>query len=273
MRWLQHGPALFLSGAVGCNALFGLDSSTLVLDEGGASGAAASAVDGSTGESHSGAASGSGSGAPADLDAPVVSSGSPSSGSSGSGSSGGSSGTGRGDAEGGLEVEAGASDCTACPSGLACERYGGPTCQDPTWAQWPIANTAPDVAGGAPNPHRYTDNLDGTVTDNVTELIWQQGVPSTSYTEPDAVTYCQNISIAGHHDWRLPSEVELISIVDQGKYNPSIDETYFPGTPASPFWSSTRAGGATTLGWGVTFIFGQIGSNDISSPNYVRCVR
>ncbi len=251
--------------------MFGLDSSTLVLgnDGGGASsgGGADSEVglpDGSAAGSHSGATTGSGSGAAsgsgsADLDAPAMSSG--------------SSGTGRVDVEGGADVEASASDCTTCPAGLACERYEGPVCQDPTWAQWPIANTAPDVAGGAPNPHRYTDNLDGTVTDNVTDLIWQQGVPSTSYTQPDAVAYCESIAIAGHHDWRLPSEIELISIVDQGTYNPSIDGTYFPGTPVSPFWSATRVGGSTTLAWGVTFIFGEVGSNDMSSPNYVRCVR
>jgi hypothetical protein len=45
--------------------------------------------------------------------------------------------------------------------------------------------------------------------------------------------------LAGRDDWRLPSAVELQSIVDYGHSAPSIDSTVFPNTPAAVFWTST----------------------------------
>jgi len=36
------------------------------------------------------------------------------------------------------------------------------------WAEWPMPQWSADVTAGAPNPEGYTDNGDGTVTDNVT---------------------------------------------------------------------------------------------------------
>src|SRR5262249_33531794 len=88
----------------------------------------------------------------------------------------------------------GANGCTtwgssACASGLVCERYSGASCVDPNWAEWPMPNDVRDVGAGAPNVESYKDNLDGTVTDNVTGLIWQQGYASCN-TQVDCVAYC-----------------------------------------------------------------------------------
>ena len=101
------------------------------------------------------------------------------------------------------------------------------------WAGWPMPNDQADVTAGAPNLESYTDNGDGTVTDNVTGLMWQQTVPTGTYTWAQAVAYCPTLTLADHSDWRLPSRIELVSIVDLGVTSgPMINSTYFPSTPA-----------------------------------------
>jgi hypothetical protein len=117
---------------------------------------------------------------------------------------------------------------------------------NPIWAQWPVPNSPVDVEAGAPHPQSYTNNGDGTTTDNVTGLMWQQTpiIDGGSFPEvylPDAVSYCAGLSLAGHADWRIPTVVELESILD---YNvaypgPAFNATYFPGAPGNPFWSTT----------------------------------
>jgi Protein of unknown function (DUF1566) len=177
-----------------------------------------------------------------------------------------------------------ANGCTAlatstCSSGLLCERIAPADCVDPTWAEWPMPNGPVDVAAGAPNPEAYTDNGDGTITDNVTELMWQKAVPKGTYTWTQAVAYCPTLTLGGHSDWRLPSRIELVSIVDIGLSNPSINRTYFPATPASYFWSSSLSSNPTlpsspSSAWVVHF--GSGGTNStIAVPltNDVRCVR
>ena len=57
------------------------------------------------------------------------------------------------------------------------------------WADWPMPNSAVDVAAGAPNPQSYTNNGDGTITDGVTQLRWQQSAPAAPYAWSDASSY------------------------------------------------------------------------------------
>jgi hypothetical protein len=179
--------------------------------------------------------------------------------------------------DGGLVSDAGtAAACGAspCAPGLVCDRYGAPACVDPNWAAWPMPNAQVDVEAGATSPDSYTDNGDGTVTDNVTQLMWQQLTPTTSYTQPEALAYCADLTLGGHTDWRLPSVVELISIVDTDTYNPSIDATFFPGTSAVGFyWSVTLYPGAPANAWGVYFNNGYNAYNPMSMAYSVRCVR
>ena len=47
-----------------------------------------------------------------------------------------------------------------------------------------MPNDRVDVTAGAPNLESYTDNKDGTVTDNLTGLMWQQTVPTARTPGP-----------------------------------------------------------------------------------------
>ena len=51
----------------------------------------------------------------------------------------------------------------------------------------------------------------------------------------------QDLTLEGHDDWRLPTRLELVSIVDFAAYEPAIDRAAFPGTPAFGFWSGSLA--------------------------------
>jgi hypothetical protein len=161
----------------------------------------------------------------------------------------------------------------ACASGLVCERNAPAACLDPNWAEWSMPNCQSDATAGVPNLVSYTDNGDGTVTDNITKLMWQQAVPAALYTWAGAKAFCPTLNLAGHNDWRLPSIIELASIVDLGQSYPSINGTYFPATLASVFWSSSPWDSSSSNAWSVIFDYGYSNYDDVLNTNFVRCVR
>ena len=133
----------------------------------------------------------------------------------------------------------------------------------------------------------FVDNGDGTVTDTTTGLMWQQG--EGGYMDWwDAMDYCENLQLAGYDDWRLPNRNELQSIVDYSEYDPTIDTTFFPDTPAHVYgdvyvnyWTSTTWAGEVTAGdqigdaWVVGFRWGQVDIHHHKNYTnvYARAVR
>jgi len=125
----------------------------------------------------------------------------------------------------------------------------------------------------------YTVNGDGTVTDNVTGLIWQAVVDldhKVSFAE--AVAGAKTLRLGGYDDWRLPTIKELYSLMDfsggmaQKLPRPYLDAAVFdfrfgtgePGerTIDAQYWSATEYL-ATTMGgnatvFGVNFADGRI---------------
>ena len=121
------------------------------------------------------------------------------------------------------------------------------------------------------------DNGDGTVTDTTTGLMWQQA-EADAMTWEAALTYCENLRLAGYNDWRLPNVNELQSIIDYDAYDPAIDTTYFPGAMPNAYWSSTTYEGnadSDNYSWNVSFSSGDLitQTSDKSNSAYVRAVR
>jgi hypothetical protein len=116
------------------------------------------------------------------------------------------------------------------------------------------------------NGHNYANNLDGTITDLDTGLMWTQ-VPATARSWTAALDYAENLTLAGYTDWRLPNIKELQTLVDftlatattQNGAQAPLNRVLFPTatTPATAYWSSTvlRPGGnnAATQAWLVEF--------------------
>lgn len=121
------------------------------------------------------------------------------------------------------------------------------------------------------------------VNDLNTGLMWEQktsGNKSTTYNWENAQIYCEDQigtagTYAGYSDWRLPNAKELMSIVkyDAGISAPYIDQTYFPNTQSSYYWSSTTYPDNTGAAMGVYFYNGHVNNSNKASGYYVRCVR
>jgi hypothetical protein len=132
----------------------------------------------------------------------------------------------------------------------------------------------------------YTDNGDGTITDNATGLVWQKcykgrnndatcsdngGVTDTS-TWSSALTDCSSLSLASK-TWRLPSRHELETLPDYSLSNPAINLTFFPATTAAGnYWSSTTDAANAANAWYVGFGGGDVNPLAKTAPNSVRCV-
>jgi hypothetical protein len=139
---------------------------------------------------------------------------------------------------------------------------------------------------------RFTDNLDGTVTDNLTDLIWLQNANCTVFFSGDstgqnsrswgnALTaansltngFCGLTDSSSEGDWRLPNVRELLSLNDYGTSNPSIPSGHpFTGAQGADYWSSTTHVDSGS-GWRVHFSNGQVNAGEKSGHEYVWPVR
>jgi hypothetical protein len=165
----------------------------------------------------------------------------------------------------------------AAPDGgdaAGCPGVAGGGFSQADWAQWPMPNSPLDVAAGAPHPASYVDDGDGTVTDQVTGLMWQQAPPPAPIPWTNALSYCASSTLGGHDDWRAPTYIELVSLVDYARQSPSIDPTAFPGAPPTDFWTSTPVATAACNAWEIYFSAGDSSFDPTSGVgNSIRCVR
>lgn len=141
----------------------------------------------------------------------------------------------------------------------------------PAWASWPIAGPP---SAGTSHPEDYDTSSKAVVLDRVTGRMWQRFVDGQTRVWSQAREYCDRLELGGFSDWRLPSRVELISIVDLTHSQPSINQTAFPKAPADWFWtSSVDVENPTTAAWYVYFYFGYPKTDAMSNRFRVRCVR
>ncbi len=165
---------------------------------------------------------------------------------------------------------------------FSCE--GASRCDILLPAGSPLFGQDSRVNTGCPNDaSRFTDNGDGTVTDNCTRLMWQKvtadtsgngslSIPEDLVTWCGALAYCIQLSLAGHDDWRLPNVRELQSIVDYGRFTPATDPI-FGGLPTAAHWSSTSWPASPNLAWKIENGIGSADAVDKDNALAVRAVR
>lgn len=148
-----------------------------------------------------------------------------------------------------------------------------------------------NITASAPDS-RYTDNGDGTVTDNTTGLMWKMcsegqtwsntggnacsGIGGTySWSLALQHTVTANVAaFANYTDWRVPNRKELRSLVEVKCFTPAINATLFPGTPTdTPFWSSSPYAWLTGYAWDVSFDDGKGNDEPQSVSRHLRLVR
>lgn len=122
---------------------------------------------------------------------------------------------------------------------------------------------------------RFTTNTD-TVLDNWTGLTWVRPFdPSKRGTWASAVAGCAALNIQGG-GWRLPTQKELQTLVDETRVGPAIDTGLFPGTAPVTFWSSAsflNSSNGQTYPAFVDFNLGQALQSEPNTERYFRCVK
>jgi hypothetical protein len=125
---------------------------------------------------------------------------------------------------------------------------------------------------------RFTTAFPGAVLDNNTGLVWEQA-PTSMLSWTDARFQCLNNpvpAVGGTRGWRLPSVVELVSLIDQpqGKGMPIIIPSVFTGVQLGNYWSVTSiVDGGTNNRYSVSFQDGSVGTTPKTNLSYVWCVR
>lgn len=151
-----------------------------------------------------------------------------------------------------------------------------------------------------PNP-RFTDNSDGTVTDNLTGLVWLKNTSCFSTTfwinalSVAAALYdgwpgvefvsdgdCGLSDSSSAGDWRLPNIKELQSLIAYQYYGPALSNgagtakwsegDVFSGNPSKNFWSSSVYANGV-YAWSVHLGDGSVLGGGFSNNNGVWPVR
>jgi len=198
-------------------------------------------------------------------------------------------------------VDVAIAGCTPPPA-TAFPATGQTTCWDPADTSDPIATIAcagtgqdGEIQAGA--TLSYTDNGDGTITDNNTGLMWEKksddGTINDKATSPTwADAFAVHIAglnggagFAGYTDWRLPNVKELQGILNFENVGPAVSSAFNTGCAASCtvltcsctseyyYWSSTTYAGYPAYAWVVSFNDGEVSVFDKTLNLLVRAVR
>jgi hypothetical protein len=120
---------------------------------------------------------------------------------------------------------------------------------------------------------RYQDNSDGTISDNLTGLMWQKTQSTNTMTWEDALIYASNLTLAAKSGWRLPNIKELQSLNDTKLNKPSFDKSIFTGMSTGNYWSSTSLVQVPAKAWDINIDYGIISYSDKTLKENVLCVR
>jgi Protein of unknown function (DUF1566) len=130
---------------------------------------------------------------------------------------------------------------------------------------------------------RFTPAFPGAVLDNNTGLVWEQAPDGTPRPWISATSYCVNKNVGGTRGWRLPSVVELASLIDgtPGAVAPFVPSGPFtlstsdsiPGVQSAFYWSATTFADGPNFAWFVLFLNGLVTHTGKINDYHAWCVR
>jgi hypothetical protein len=160
-------------------------------------------------------------------------------------------------------------------------------------------NPAPAGSDGAlskgvawPNP-RFTENGNGTVTDNLTGLIWLQDANCTNFFSGDIIGLndrswddarsaanslasgkCNLNDGSNAGQWRLPNMRELQSLIDYGRINPALPVSHpFTSVWHGSYWTGSPFAMDTLSAWSVNLQSGQMVQDNKTAHFHIWPVR
>lgn len=177
-------------------------------------------------------------------------------------------------------------------SSAVLPRTGQTLCYNSSGVSIACAGTGQDgelLMGVAWPTTRFINHGDGTVTDNLTGLMWAEDAndmasayPTSDTDAPagngvvtwqhalDYVAMLNSVSYLGYNDWRLPNTFELLSLENQGYGLNWLTDSGFvnASTLTQAFWTSTSFESTPSYAGEVNTVFGSCGNNDKTMINY-----
>jgi len=187
-----------------------------------------------------------------------------------------------------------------CPLTVGVLRTGQTRCYGDTNPSIDCTGTGQDGEFQNGVPRSFTDNGDGTITDNATGLMWEKLSDDETIHDKDngyswseafdlKVATLNATAFATYTDWRVPNAFELFTLVDYGRGLPKIAQVFDvacePGCSVltcscteielDGYWSSTTyAYFSSNHALVAEFFFGGVDASQLKSePLYVRAVR
>ena len=181
------------------------------------------------------------------------------------------------------DVLSGVTFSSSSAVGIAGTRPAGPVFKTGQTTSYAAGDDGAFQKGLNPPSPRFTDNANGTVTDNLTGLIWLKNANAFStQTWATALTSCNTLAsgAAGLSDgstagqWRLPNVLEIQSLLDFRNASPALPTGHpFTNVQSGSYWSSSTYATATTFAWYASLNFITVNVNAKTNVYYVWPVR
>lgn len=116
---------------------------------------------------------------------------------------------------------------------------------------------------------------DAAVRDDETGLVWEKTLETNEVSWTDARATCANKDVGGRKGWRLPSIIELASLVDPSiRTGPTLPLDHpFTNVQMDAYWSATTIAGNPNSAWIVFFDTGKVLHAFKTITFHVWCVR
>ena len=131
---------------------------------------------------------------------------------------------------------------------------------------------------------RFSDNLDGTVTDNLTGLTWLQDANCFGEKSWDdalgeilflslGLRNCANYNPGTFTDWRLPNIREFSSLMDFSQHLPALPTSHPFLNVQLFYWSSSTSAQSPGSAWNIYMFSGSVATNPKHNGEAVWPVR
>jgi Protein of unknown function (DUF1566) len=135
------------------------------------------------------------------------------------------------------------------------------------------------------SPDRFQVSSDGQeVVDHETRLVWRRCLEGMRFEAgrclgaPQSMVWshghdwAKQVSSAGNQ-WRMPTMMELTTVIDMNRHGAPVDNALFPDTPRVYVWSATVNERTPSHAWIMFYANGYMMSAQQSISYFVRLVR
>lgn len=116
------------------------------------------------------------------------------------------------------------------------------------------------------------------VLDRTTQLIWERTPNLSEVTWPTAQTRCQLKTVGGQTGWRLPSFIELMTLIEPPLHHtsslPALPAGHpFHGVKATPYWTGDASSSEPATAYTVDLLRADVAPRQKTQSHPLWCVK